>query len=364
MAHDILFVCKHRPNRSPAQRFRFEQYTDILEKNEFNCHHAHLLDAEDDEAFYSTGRYRDKLQILLKSILQRLKEVWNSSYDVVFVQKEAFFLGTAWFERQFSQSAKLIYDFDDAVWTQPKSISGDANKTLRFLKNPGKTRSIIKCADMIFAGNNYLAEYARQFHGDVRIIPTTIDTKSYQPPEKSEKDRICIGWTGSESTIVHFEHAIPALRKLKERYGDDVYFKVIGDGTYEQPELGIRGVPWRAETEIEDLAEIDIGLMPLPDNEWTRGKCALKGLQYMALEIPTIMSPVGVNGDIVTHGENGLLAESVDDWTEQISFLVENPEERDRLGKAGRETIVDSYSVRANQDKYVEYLNELIESSE
>lgn len=360
MAHDILFVCKHRPNRSPAQRFRFEQYIDILEENGFNCHYAHLLDAEDDEAFYSSGRYGDKLQILLKSILQRLKEIWSESYDVVFVQKEAFFLGTAWFERQFSRSAKLVYDFDDAVWTEPKSITGGTNSALRFLKDPGKTRSIIKHADMIFAGNYYLANYAQKFHGDVRIIPTTIDTKSYQPPPKSEKDRICIGWSGSESTIVHFEHAMLALRKIKERYGDNVYFKVIGDGSYEQPGLGIQGVPWRAETEIEDLGEIDIGLMPLPDNEWTRGKCALKGLQYMALEIPTVMSPVGVNSNIVTHGENGLLAESMCDWVDQIGFLVEHPEERHRLGKAGRETIVDSYSVRANQDKYVEYLSELI----
>ena len=147
---------------------------------------------------------------------------------------------------------------------------------------------------MVWAGNDFLADYARQFNSAVEVVPTTIDTEQYVPVEGYERaDPLTIGWSGSITTMEHFKPFVPVLKRVKERLGDRVRFELIGDPSYREPELGIVGRAWSAATEVEDLKRFDIGVMPLPDDEWSRGKCGLKGLQYMALAIPTVMSPVG-----------------------------------------------------------------------
>jgi len=211
-------------------------------------------------------------------------------------------------------------------------------------------------ADTVLAGNRYLADYARQYNPHVVIVPTTIDTDEYVPAARREESAVCIGWSGSVTTIKHFDEAVPALCVLKDRYGDRVRFKVIGDAAYAHRELGIHGIAWNRHDEIAELSSIDIGIMPLPDDEWARGKCGLKGLQYMALEIPTVMSPVGVNCEIVSHGINGLLAASRDEWVEELGSLIESAERRAAIGRAGRRTVEERYSVRAWRDEYVRLL--------
>ena len=132
---------------------------------------------------------------------------------------------------------------------------------------------------------------------------------------------------------------------------------MIGDGSYYHQGLGIKGIAWDKANEIDELSDIDIGIMPLPDDEWSKGKCGLKGLQYMALEIPPIMSPIGMNQQIIEHGKNGLLARTPKDWVKCISLLIDNPEKRKLMGYKGRETVNSKYSVKANQHKYLEVFN-------
>ena len=162
------------------------------------------------------------------------------------------------------------------------------------------------------------------------------------------------------TTIQHFDLMIPVLRRLRERYGDAVRFKVIGDGRYRDEELGIQGQAWSEQTEVSDLSDIDIGVMPLPDDEWARGKCGLKGLQYMALEIPTIMSQVGVNTEIIDDGVNGFLAGDEDEWLTKLTSLIESTELRGKLGSAGRETVEQRYSVRSQRERYLSLLTGLV----
>jgi glycosyltransferase involved in cell wall biosynthesis len=159
--------------------------------------------------------------------------------------------------------------------------------------------------------------------------------------------------------MVHFRRALPILRRIRERYGDRVEFKLIGDAGFHDEELGIHGIRWSAATEVDDLYEFDIGIMPLPDDEWSRGKCGLKGLQYMALEIPTVMSPVGVNTEIIDDGANGFLASSEDEWVEKVGRLIESPELRAKFGSAGRQTVVSRYSVESQKGRYLDYLSAL-----
>lgn len=193
----------------------------------------------------------------MKAIFKRLKDVSRANdFDIVFIQREALLLGSTYFEKRFSKKkAKLVYDFDDSIWLGDTS---DANKKLRWLKYPGKTDKIISISDMVFAGNKYLANYASYYNSNVKIVPTTIDTAEYKcnKNKKRRDGKICIGWTGSITTIKHFEFAIPILKKLKEKYGEKLVIKVIGDKNYVNEELGIHGQGWSKENEIDELSFI------------------------------------------------------------------------------------------------------------
>jgi glycosyltransferase involved in cell wall biosynthesis len=354
----ILFIAAHRPDRSPSQRFRFEQYISYLKENGFDSECSFIISEQDDAVFYKPGSYFSKFRIFLKSFRHRLKDARKANqFDIVYVQREAFMTRSIRFEKKFKKSkAKLVFDFDDSIWLSNVS---DANRKLNWLKDAEKTAKIIAISNMIFAGNQYLKDYASQFNQNIKIIPTTIDTEEYQRIP-TENDKICIGWSGSITTIQHFEYALPFLIRIKEKYGDKVVFKVIGDANYRNESLGIKGIGWNKQDEIKELSSFDIGIMPLPDDEWAKGKCGLKGLQYMALEIPTIMSPVGVNSEIIDNGKNGFLASTVAEWEEKISELIEDKTLRMNMGKAARQTVIDQYSVIANREKYLQYFKEVI----
>ena len=355
----VLFIVMHRKDRSPGQRFRHEQYLPYLEENGYECEVSYIIDEKADKFFYKPGNTIKKARVALDSLNKRFKDLKKAKKaDIVFIYREALFLGSTWFEHQIQKSkAKTIFDFDDAIWIHDVS---KANRYFSFLKNPQKTPELIKLVDRVFAGNQYLADYALQFNSEVAIVPTTIDTEEYQRHQLAPRDKICIGWSGSITTIKHFEYAISFLEKIKEKYPDRVYFKVIGDKSYTHTGLGIQGQAWKKDTEIKDLSEIDIGIMPLPNDKWAKGKCGLKGLQYMALEIPTLMSPVGVNTEIIEDGENGFLAETESEWVEKISTLIEDPNLRKAMGEAGRQTVLEKYSVEANKDLYLNEFNRLL----
>ena len=288
-----------------------------------------------------------------------MKDLINAKkYDIIFVQREAFMTGLIMYERGFSRRSKLIFDFDDSIWL-PNVSKG--NRKLSWLKKPEKTRDIIGFSHLVIAGNAYLAEYAQQFTDNVVVIPTVIDTDVYQPVEKPiNPDKICIGWTGSPTTLPQFTTYLSVLHKIKRKYGSRVYFKMVGVPQFTDKFLEVSGIPWKAETEVQDLQEIDIGVMPLPKNKWTTGKCGCKGLQYMALGLPTVMSPVGVNTEIIQDGENGFLAYNEDQWVEKLSQLIESAQLRKDLGSKGRQTVIMKYSVEANKDLYLSHFENLV----
>lgn len=355
----ILFIAAHRQHRSPSQRFRFEQYFSFLEKNGFECRLAPLLDEEEDKIFYSEGNLFKKALVLLNSYRKRQKDIALArEYDILFIQREAYMAGGAFFEKQFKKTGKkIVFDFDDAIWLP--NIS-DSNRRFTWMKNPSKTSEIIALSDAVIAGNTYLAGYAKRYNANVHCIPTTIDTGYHQRKAPHPGTTLCIGWTGSHTTIQHFNHAIPVLKELKQRYGNKISFKVIGDPYYRNEELNIQGEKWDLHDEIEQLSKIDIGIMPLPDNEWSQGKCGLKGLQYMALEIPCVMSPVGVNREILEDGVNGFLAGPDTEWVEKISRLIEDPELRQKIGSQARRTVEEKYSVNSQKERYLGLLKSLV----
>ena len=356
---DILFLGLHRPNRSPSQRYRIEQFLPYLKEEGLSYDYDYLLSEEMDRVFYAPGALLAKAWLVVKSILKLcyIAFVKSKDFHYVFVQREAFMLGTAFFEKAIAKRSKLIFDFDDSIWMA--NIS-EANKKLAFLKNPNKTKQIIQAAHVNIVGNHFLQEYAKQFSEAVELIPTCIDTNEYNrssPLIPKADNTVCIGWSGSQTTIEHFKLAEPVLSAIKKKYGDKVYFKVIGDASFENKDLNIKGVKWTRETEIRELEEIDIGIMPLPNDEWSKGKCGLKGLVYMSMEIPSVLAAVGVNKEIIIEHENGLLGDTDDNWIERLSLLIDNQELRQKLGQAGRKTIESKYSILANKDHFLSLID-------
>ncbi len=349
----VLILCAHRPQRSPSQRYRFEQYLTLLGQHGYSFTFSYLLSEKDDQVFYAPGKIPKKVYILFKSFLKRLRDCFRfKKFDIIFIQREAAFLGHSIFEKQAKRSGKyVVFDFDDSIWLADTS---PGNKKWEWLKKPGKFFNNIRHAHCVIAGNPYLAEKARPFNRNTVVIPTTIDTLIHFPkPGLRNAQVVTIGWSGSISTIKHFELLMPVLLQLKNKYKNRIRFSVLGPEKYVNKSLDIVSVKWRSDTEVDELNRFNIGIMPLPDDEWSRGKCGLKGLSYMACGIPTVMSPVGVNTEIIKHDKNGMLAGNESEWLSCLEKLINDAELRKSLGDAGRETVIEKYSVTNNIAHYL-----------
>ncbi len=355
----ILYIAPHRKGRSPGQRFRFEQFMPFLQENGWSITYSNIVSAKDDAILYTKGRYLLKFLLSVKWMFMRIADLLKArKFDVIIIYREAIFFGNTFFERRLKKSGvPIVFDFDDAIWLNDIS---EENKNLRWLKNPAKTSRIISLSDLTIVGNQFLSDYATQYSKNVTIIPTCVNPEYHKPIPTKPNNTICIGWTGSSTTLKHFETIIPVLIKIKQKYAEKVSFKVIVDKEYSVSELGLESVVWSKEVEVEELNKIDIGIMPLPNDKWSMGKCGFKGLQYMSLQKPTVMSPVGVNTDIITNGENGFLADTDDEWFDILCKLINSAELRDKIGKAGRETILNKYSLQIQQTALLDKLNSLV----
>ncbi len=355
----VLAVVPSVYDTSPGQRFRIEQWEPILAEGGIQITYAPFENDELRAILYQGGKVLQKIGVVTRNLRRRSRELSDAGeFDLVYVFREAALLGPPWFERKIAKTGvPMVFDFDDAVFVSYKSPS---NGYLSYLKFPSKTGEIIRLSAHVMAGNEYLAEYARRFNQSVTVIPTTIDTDKYTVVEKSEPETLTVGWSGSFSTIQHLD----TIRDVLQELGRSEKFKlrVIGTPSYKVPNVDTEAMQWRSETEIEDLREIDIGLMPLPDEDWTKGKCGLKALQYMALGIPTICSPVGVNSTIIKDGVNGFLADTKEEWIRKIKGLMGSVELRKKLGKAGRETVEREYSAKTVAPRVLELFRGAVET--
>ena len=214
----LLIICPYRLNKAPGQRFRFEQYLDYLKKNNYDIEISHLLSADDENVFYSKNKIFFKFLLLFKMLFLRFKDIRRSKYyDIVFIYREAFPLGSHFIEKLISKNNKnIIFDFDDSIHLETVS---DGNQRFNFLKNPNKIKKIISLSSLTLVGNQFLKNFASQHSENVKVFPTTIDTELYNPSNyKVERKlrKICIGWSGSFSTVEHFKTVVPVLKKIKK----------------------------------------------------------------------------------------------------------------------------------------------------
>lgn len=338
----VLALVPGVPNTIPAQRFRIEQWAPRLRALGVELEFESFMSPELNTILYEPGNYSRKAALVGEAMLRRAACMRHlEEFDLVYVQRETALIGPALFERWMNfKRVPYVFDFDDAIFLPNVS---DANQSFGFLKFPGKTATACRLATHVIAGNDYLAEYARRFNSRVTVVPTTIDTEKYRPPRpRREIATPRLVWTGSPTTVPYLESLAGALLRLRERH--DFILRIIGARQVSLPGIEVEMLPWQAETEAFDLHGAWAGLMPAPDDVWARGKCACKALQYMAVEVPAVCSPAGMNAQLIKDGENGLLASSADEWVEKLSLLIASAELRRRLGRAGRETVEAWYS--------------------
>jgi glycosyltransferase involved in cell wall biosynthesis len=337
----LLAIVPNLFDTSPGQRFRLEQWEPLLRRQGVEIDYLPFETKELHSLLYQSGNLSGKMKLISQALVQRMRAMRSlKNYDAVYIFREAALLGPPVFERWIARTGlPVIFDFDDAIFV---SYVSPSNGYLSYLKFPAKTRTICRLATHVMAGNPYLADYALQVNDKVTIVPTTIDTEKYTLEAKSPSQVPVIGWSGSYSTVQHLDTLRLALQKLAKQ--QHFKLRVIGTPKYELEGVDVEAMPWRSETEIADLRPMDIGIMPLPDDQWSRGKCGLKALQYMALGIPTVCSPVGVNTKIIQDDENGFLAGTEEEWIDKLTRLLKSDVLRERLGLAGRATVEAEYS--------------------
>lgn len=355
----VLYLALQAPDLSPSQRFRVEAFLPYLRDHGVDVEYSWILDAGEVRDFYGRKGVGAKARVAVRALFRRLASLvprpWCSPFDVVLVQREAHFLFGAWSERIAAKRAPVIFDFDDAIWIPAVS---EGNRRFSFLKNVKKVPEVIALAHTVVAGNDHLADYARTLNSNVHMVPTCVDTERYRPVPRRSGEPVVIGWSGSASTVAHLRLIIPVLRRLREKYGERIRFKIVGDPGFAVEDLGIRGEAWSVDTEVQSLQAMDVGLMPLPDDAWALGKCGFKALTYMAVGVPALISPVGVNVKIVQDGRNGFTPANDEEWVARISELIEDAELRRRIGDAGRKTVEEGYSLHRWSDTILGLIRE------
>lgn len=331
-------------NLAPGQRYRIEQWAPHLEAQGIRVEMLPFADEALMRWLYQPGHYGAKAIGLARCLGRRVRLLSDlRAYDAIYLFRAASIVGPAWLEYVLPWLRRpVIFDFDDAIYLLHTTA---VNRSFGWLKFPGKTASLCRLSSHVVVGNGYLAEYARRYNQRVTVIASSVDTHAYiANGQNASHERVVVGWTGSSTSQTYLERFAPVLNALHQRRA--VKFHVISDRQPAMPGVPVIWHRWSPETEITDLRRFDIGIMPMPDDQWARGKCAMKALLYMAMGIPTICSAVGMNVEVIQHGENGLLAANDEEWLACLQRLIDDAELRQRLGAAGRQTIEDRYSMK------------------
>ena len=353
------------PEEGAGCRFRIVQYVPSLEAAGFEVTLSTLFTRDFFRLVYRPGRYASKSVTFAALAARHLASLVRvNQYDLVFLYREVLPLGPAIAEQLIGwrRHPPMVFDFDDAIFLPNVS---DANRAIAALKVPGKVARIIGSSDRVIAGNEYLASYARRFSSDVVTIPTPVDTTRFVPRAPgavtaSASRRLVVGWIGSPTTAHYLQRLAPVFARVNAV--QPFTLRVSGAGQPASfPGVEVENVEWSLDREVELFNTCDVGVYPLPDDEWAKGKCGFKAIQFMACGVPVVAAAVGVNRDIIEDGVNGFLASTDECWIEKLDRLLSDAALRARFAAAGRRTIEQRYSVAVNGPRLAAALREVAE---
>ena len=352
----ILLLLPYPAGKAPSQRFRIEHFIPHLKAQGHAVTVAPFLDDRTWSILYLPGNYFQKALGFIRGFAQRYLLLFSMHrYDRVWIHRETAPLGFpiyAWLLLRVWRK-KVIFEFDDAIWMPNVSQS---NRLFSFLKPYKNSLFLMRNSYKNAAGNAYLLQFAQQFNQRTYYLPTVVDTTTGHRLEQDQDVLLpSVGWTGSHSTLHYLEAIIDQLRAV---YAIQPFrLVVISDFAPQFDFPDLQFIRWSAAQEEDDLLQMHIGLMPLPNEAWAEGKCGLKLIQYMALGIVPVASKVGVNSQIVEDQVNGLLCHEDSDWQRNIILLLSDHELRKKMASTCRQKIIDRYSVRSQERNFLHLLD-------
>ncbi len=352
----LLVLCPFPEGVAAGQRLKYEQYFDDWRAEGYDVDVSCYMDVGTWRVAYENGHYLEKAAGLVRGELRRALALFTvARYDLIYIFMWVTPFGADLSERVARLSAKrLIFDVEDNVLTgQALPKEYNPNAVARFLKGPWKARYLIRKADHVITSSPFLNDFCLELNQKkaCTYISSSVDTDRFVPANDYGNDRkVTIGWTGTFSSKIYLDMLREVFQELARRV--DFRLKVIGNFDYELPGVDLEVVRWTREREVEDLQTFDIGVYPLPIDDWVLGKSGLKAIQYMAFGLPAVATAVGTTPLLIRDGENGLLVKSPQEWLDALERLVRDPDLRRRLGEAARRDAVANYSVRAVASDY------------
>jgi len=353
----VLTLIPSQKGYSPGQRGSIELWEKVLEPAGIELIYAPFETEKLRDILHRGGGQFTKVAEMVRSYFGRLNLVRDlDEYDAVFVYREAALLGPAFLERMIARKKPIIYQLDDPLYMPYKSPS---NGYLSYLKFFGKIKEIIRMSTVVIANSTHIRDYALQFNTNVRQIPSVVDTDkfTYDPPV-SEPQRVCVGWSGSPTTLKNIKMLERPLATISGEDICDIHF--IGGTDFDLENVRYTAQKWSEETEVEDLRKMQIGLVPLPDFSWNKHKFIMKTAQYMALGIVPIGTPMASNPEVIRHGENGFLAATDEDWVKYLTILVKDSKLRNEMSGRAVSDARDKYSLEANRSKIIDAFRDAI----
>jgi glycosyltransferase involved in cell wall biosynthesis len=352
-----VFAVASYPVEAAATRYRVIQYIPHLQKLGIEVSFSPFVRSNAFLHLYDRSQRARTAMSLMAGVARRTVEVARlKGADVVFIQREAMLFGPPLFERIAAARLPIVLDLDDPTYLgSVYSVYGGAVAALRW-RSKGDT--LLRLADVVLCGNDQIAAYVREKGGEARMVPTIVDPEVFKPGAEAKRAVPVIGWIGTQATYTYVENLYPVLERLRKKH--DFVFRAIGS---DRPAPSIPGLQatserWDLAREIDDFRSIDIGLYPLVDEEYARGKSGFKAIQYMSMGIPFVMSPVGICATIGEPGGSHLLASTDAEWYEALDRLLSDLKLRNEMGARGRQHVLQNYSVARNAESIAQALRD------
>jgi L-malate glycosyltransferase len=352
----MLVLCPYPEGVAAGQRLKYEQYFTDWRSQGWEIEVSPFMDRAMWDVVWEPGHLFAKGLGVLRGHLRRIRDLFRvHRYDLVYVFMWVTPVGTSLFERLVRRQARaLVYDVEDNILgEQQGGVTLNPNPLARLLKGASKARYLIRRADHVVTSSPFLNDFCLAINAAraCTYVSSSIDTERFQPATTYTNDRpVVVGWTGTFSSRVYLD----LLRGVFQRLAQKVPFKlrVIGNFDYALPGVDLEVVRWSAAEEVAQLQALDIGVYPLPIDDWVLGKSGLKAIQYMAFALPSVATEVGTTPLLIRHGENGLLVRTEAEWEAALEALIRDPALRRKLGEAARKDAVAKYSLAAIAGQY------------